>query len=115
MQLEAPDEGCNGTDDPNFNYSQSHGVLASELNQKLSHLLIKQQENQIAELESELHLAQSNLHQKEVELQALKDCVRCLTEISISTVSGMIFSGVMVLGTHFILSNSSQTPMQIIG
>ncbi|XP_061350545.1 uncharacterized protein LOC133295708 [Gastrolobium bilobum] len=86
-QLEAPDEGCHGTDDWNFNHSQSHGVLASELNQKLSHLLIKQQENQIMELESELHQAQSNLHEKEAELQELKECVRHLTELSLSTVS----------------------------
>ncbi|KAH1101414.1 hypothetical protein GLYMA_13G137900v4 [Glycine max] len=86
-ELEAPNEGYHGTDDWNLNYSNSHGVSASELHQKLSHLLIKQQENQIAELESELHQAQSNLHEKEAELQALKDCVKCLTELSLSTVS----------------------------
>ncbi|KAJ1387684.1 hypothetical protein SESBI_39751 [Sesbania bispinosa] len=86
-EFESPDEGCHGTDDQNFNYSQSHGVSAFELNQKLSHLLIRQQENQITELESELHQAQSKLHEKEAELQTLKDCVRGLTELSISTVS----------------------------
>uniref|UniRef100_A0A2C9VXV8 Uncharacterized protein n=1 Tax=Manihot esculenta TaxID=3983 RepID=A0A2C9VXV8_MANES len=68
---------------------QCHAVLPSELDRKLSHLLIKQQENQIEELESELHSAQSKLHEKEAELQALRDCVKLLTEIEIfpSTVS----------------------------
>ncbi|KAK7355723.1 hypothetical protein VNO80_14983 [Phaseolus coccineus] len=86
-EFEAPGEGYHGTDDWNLNYSESHGVSASELHQKLSHLLIKQQENQIMELESELHQAQSNLHEKEAELQALKNCVKHLTELSLSTVS----------------------------
>ncbi|GLT89733.1 hypothetical protein SLE2022_077080 [Rubroshorea leprosula] len=63
------------------------GVLPSELNQKLCHLLIEQQGSQIVELESDLHLAQSKLHEKEDELQALKDCVRRLTAMSLSTVS----------------------------
>ncbi|KAG8648505.1 hypothetical protein MANES_08G004115v8 [Manihot esculenta] len=66
---------------------QCHGVLPSELDRKLSHLLIEQQGNQIEELESELHSAQSKLHEKEAELQALKDCVKCLTEFSLLTVS----------------------------
>ncbi|XP_015578468.2 uncharacterized protein LOC8283812 [Ricinus communis] len=66
---------------------QCHGILPSELDQKLCHLLIEQQENQIEELESELHTAQSKLNEKEAELQALKDCVRRLTEFSLSTVS----------------------------
>ncbi|XP_019432283.1 PREDICTED: uncharacterized protein LOC109339324 isoform X2 [Lupinus angustifolius] len=80
-ELEVPDE------DPNFNYSQFRGALPSELNQKLNNLLIKQQENQIAELESELHLTRSNFQQKEAELQALKECVKHLTDFSLSTVS----------------------------
>lgn len=67
---------------------QCQGVLPSELDQKLCHLLIEQQENQIVELESELHLAQSNLREKEAELQAMKDCVRRLSEFSLLTVSG---------------------------
>ncbi|KDP29090.1 hypothetical protein JCGZ_16479 [Jatropha curcas] len=70
----------------NISY-QCNGVLPSELHQKLSHLLIEQQENQIEELETELHSAQSKLYEKEAELRALKDCVRRLTEISLSTVS----------------------------
>ncbi|CAJ1968484.1 unnamed protein product [Sphenostylis stenocarpa] len=86
-EFEAPDEGYHGTDDWNVNCSESHGVSASELHQKLSHLLMKQQENQIMELESELHQTQSNLHEKEAELQALKNCVKRLTELSLSTVS----------------------------
>ncbi|XP_022145723.1 protein POLAR LOCALIZATION DURING ASYMMETRIC DIVISION AND REDISTRIBUTION [Momordica charantia] len=65
----------------------SHGVVPAELDQKLCHLLIEQQENQIVELESELQVAQSKLNEKESELQALKDCVRRLTEFSLSTVS----------------------------
>ncbi|XP_050226451.1 uncharacterized protein LOC126676316 [Mercurialis annua] len=66
---------------------QCQGVLPSELDKKLCHLLIEQQENQIEELESELHMAQSKLNDKDAELQALKDCVRRLTEFSLSTVS----------------------------
>lgn len=67
--------------------NQCNGVLPSELDQKLCHLLIEQQENQIEVLESELHSAQSKLNEKEGELQALKDCVRRLTEFSLSNVS----------------------------
>ncbi|KAJ6778356.1 POLAR LOCALIZATION DURING ASYMMETRIC DIVISION AND PROTEIN [Salix koriyanagi] len=63
---------------------ECRGVLPSELDNKLCHLLIEQQENQIMGLESELHLAQSQLHEKEAELQALKDRVRSLTEFSLS-------------------------------
>lgn len=70
---------------------QFHGVSPSELDQKLCHVLIEQQENQIVELESELHLAQSKLNDKEAELQALKDCVKRLTECSLSSLSGNIF------------------------
>ncbi|KAF1860313.1 hypothetical protein Lal_00037651 [Lupinus albus] len=86
-ELEDEDEDCNRVYVPNFDYSQSRGVLASELNQKLSDLLMKQQENRISELESELQLAQSNLQQKEVEIQTLKDSVKRLTELFLSTVS----------------------------
>ncbi|KAK4833533.1 hypothetical protein QYF36_006801 [Acer negundo] len=73
--------------DESSDYCQGLGVSPSELKQKLSHLLIKQQENQIVDLESELHSAQSKLCEKETELQALKDCVKRLTEFSLSTVS----------------------------
>lgn len=68
-------------------YYPNGGVLPSELNQKLCNLLIEQQGSQIMELESELHLAQTKLHEKEAELQALKDCVKRLTAMSLSTVS----------------------------
>lgn len=64
-----------------------NGILPAELDQKLCHLLIERQENQIEELESELHLAQHKLHEKEAELRALKDCVKRLTEFSLSTCS----------------------------
>ncbi|XP_031739017.1 uncharacterized protein LOC105434959 isoform X2 [Cucumis sativus] len=65
----------------------SHGVVPAELDQKLCHLLIEQQEHQIGELESELNVAQSKLNEKEAELQALKDCVRRLTEFSLTNAS----------------------------
>lgn len=78
-----PQQGGQGSDIQEF-----HGILPAELEQKLCHVLIEQQENQIMELESDLHLAQSKLNEKEAELQALKDCVRRLTEFSLSTVSG---------------------------
>ncbi|KAI3474672.1 hypothetical protein Pfo_029857 [Paulownia fortunei] len=60
----------------NSNSYQYNGVLPAELDQKLCHLLIEQQESQIVELEAELHQAHSKLHEKEAELQALKDCVK---------------------------------------
>ncbi|KAM6593369.1 hypothetical protein CsatA_001072 [Cannabis sativa] len=66
---------------------QDYGILPVELDQKLCHLLIERQENQIEELESELHVAQSKLHEKEAELQTLKDCVKRLTQFSISSFS----------------------------
>ncbi|VVA97031.1 unnamed protein product [Arabis nemorensis] len=65
------------------NVSESYqcgGISASELDKKLSHLLIEQQEGQINELEAELQTTQSKLQEKEAELQALKVCVRRLTE-----------------------------------
>lgn len=70
----------------------NRGVLPAELDQKLCHVLIQQQESQLEELENELHSAHSKLHQKEVELQALKDCVKRLTEFSLSAVSGKTFT-----------------------
>ncbi|XP_047332009.1 uncharacterized protein LOC124935634 [Impatiens glandulifera] len=57
-----------------------NGVSASELDKKLSHLLIEQQESQIVELEDELHKAQSKLVEKEAELRVLKNCVKRLTD-----------------------------------
>ncbi|XP_024186840.1 protein POLAR-like 1 isoform X2 [Rosa chinensis] len=66
---------------------QFQGVLPAELDQKLCHVLIEQQESQIVELESELQSAQSKLQEKETELRALKDCVKRLTQLSLSTVS----------------------------
>ncbi|XP_057438349.1 uncharacterized protein LOC130730371 [Lotus japonicus] len=86
-EVEVPNEGCHGANDKNLNSYQYQGILASELNQKLSQLLIQQQENQIGDLESELNLAQCKLQEKEAELQALKDCVRHLTKLPLSTVS----------------------------
>ncbi|KAF8403051.1 hypothetical protein HHK36_011145 [Tetracentron sinense] len=74
----------------NTNSYQFHGVLPSELDQKLCHLLIEQQESQIGELEFKLLSAQTKLHQKEAELQALKNCFRGLTDLSLTTASGMV-------------------------
>ncbi|KAK7337039.1 hypothetical protein VNO77_17597 [Canavalia gladiata] len=91
-EVKVPNEGCDGTENWDFNSSQYHGVSASELNQKLCQLLIEQQETQITDLESELNLAQSKLREKEAELQALKNCLRLLPGIPPSTVSGMIVS-----------------------
>ncbi|CAN1142926.1 hypothetical protein LINPERPRIM_LOCUS26265 [Linum perenne] len=68
--------------------SQSQGVVPSELDKKLCHVLIQQQGSQIVELESELYFAQEKLQEKEAELRALKDCVKRLTEFSLSNVSG---------------------------
>ncbi|KAL6987427.1 hypothetical protein U1Q18_013176 [Sarracenia purpurea var. burkii] len=55
-----------------------NGVLPSELDKKLCHVLIERQESQIVDLESKLH-------EREAELQALKDCIRRLTEFSLAT------------------------------
>ncbi|VFQ84186.1 unnamed protein product [Cuscuta campestris] len=68
-----------------LNAHQPNGVIPSELHQKLSQVLIEQQESQIVELESELRNSHHKLHQKESELQALKDCVRRLTDFSLAT------------------------------
>ncbi|KAF5953837.1 hypothetical protein HYC85_006693 [Camellia sinensis] len=69
-------EGFYKPDGQTSDSCQLSEVLPSELGQKLCHLLIEQQESQIVGLESELHWAQSKLHEKEAELQALKDCSR---------------------------------------
>lgn len=69
---------------------QCGGISASELDKKLSHLLIEQQEGQINELEAELQTTQSKLQEKEAELQALKVCVRRLTEFPLLDRSGAI-------------------------
>ncbi|XP_010264756.1 PREDICTED: uncharacterized protein LOC104602669 isoform X2 [Nelumbo nucifera] len=71
----------------NSNSHQFCGVSPSELDQKLCHLLIEQQESHIIELESRLHSAENKLHEKEAELQTLKDCVRRLTEFSLEASS----------------------------
>ncbi|KAJ8422535.1 hypothetical protein Cgig2_006991 [Carnegiea gigantea] len=71
---------------------QCGGVSPAELRKKLSDVLMKQQENHILELESELHLAYAKLKEKEAELQALKDSVKHLIEFSLSTVSGMLLN-----------------------
>lgn len=66
----------------NSNSYQYNGVVPAEVDQKLCHLLIEQQESQIVELETDLH-------QKEAELQALKDHIKRLTEFSLANASGI--------------------------
>ncbi|CAN7075469.1 unnamed protein product [Brassica oleracea var. botrytis] len=72
-------EECKGLMNGSESY-QCGGISASELDKKLCRLLIEQQEGQINELEAELQTTQSKLQEKEAELQALKVCVRRLTE-----------------------------------
>ncbi|OVA18125.1 hypothetical protein BVC80_1835g538 [Macleaya cordata] len=79
-------QGPLGIDSKSF---QFHGVSPSELDNKLCHLLMEHQESQILELESNLNSSQVKLHEKEAELQRLKDVVRRLTDFSLETVSGM--------------------------
>nr|GMD31818.1 uncharacterized protein LOC109156064 isoform X1 [Ipomoea batatas]GMD38281.1 uncharacterized protein LOC109156064 isoform X1 [Ipomoea batatas] len=73
--------------DEDMSSYELNGVPPSELHQKLSQVLIEQQESQIVELESELQRSHRKLHEKEAELQALKDCVRRLTDFSLATAS----------------------------
>ena len=91
VQTRVSAQGFPDQEKQDSNTHQLHGILPQELDQKLSHLLIERQENQIEELESELHVAQRKLHEKEAELQALKDCVKRLTEFSLSTIPGRNF------------------------
>lgn len=76
---------------------QYGGISASELDKKLSRLLIEQQEGQINELESELQTTQSKLQEKEAELQALKVCVRRLTEFPLLDRSGTFGSNLNLI------------------
>lgn len=99
MRTKVSTMGFQEAEGQSSDFYRSHGVSPSELDQKLSHLLIKQQENQIMDLESELHSAQSKLGEKENELQSLKDCVKRLTEFSLSSIPGRSFN----LLTPFIL------------
>ncbi|KAJ4977718.1 hypothetical protein NE237_008498 [Protea cynaroides] len=91
MDIELLDDRLSGPHKPEgiyFNSHQSRGVLPSELDQKLCHLLIEQQESQILELETDLQSSQRKLHEKEAELQALKDTVHHLmTKLSLETAS----------------------------
>ncbi|XP_074353794.1 uncharacterized protein LOC141692758 isoform X2 [Apium graveolens] len=84
---EASAEEFDSLDNPDLETYQDYGVLPSELGQKLSHVVLEQQESQITELESKLHHSQYKLNDKEVELQTLKDCIRCLTEVSLVSAS----------------------------
>lgn len=86
-QVKVSDEKSNESGQLSCGIYPNCGVSPYELNQKLCSLLIEQQGSQIMELESELHSAKSKLHDKEAELQALKNCVRRLTALPLSTVS----------------------------
>ena len=90
LQNEVSAKEFHEPDDQNSTSFQFGGVCPSELDQKLCHLLIDQQESQIVDLESQLQCTNTKLHEKEVELQALKDCVRRLTQFSLASASGRI-------------------------
>ncbi|PIN10526.1 hypothetical protein CDL12_16881 [Handroanthus impetiginosus] len=75
------------SEDRQYSSSSQYGVLPAELDQKLCHLLIEQQESQISGLEAELHEAHSKLQQKEAELQVLKNCVKRLSQFSLACAS----------------------------
>ncbi|MED6131082.1 hypothetical protein PIB30_006702 [Stylosanthes scabra] len=108
-QLEVvPIEGWEGTN--NSFHDHCNGILASELNQKLSRLLIEQQEHQILELESELHVAQSKLHDKEAELHALKNSVKLLTQFPLSMDSGMNYCFSLLFIFHCFLQLNTFIP-----
>ncbi|GKV05672.1 hypothetical protein SLEP1_g17658 [Rubroshorea leprosula] len=75
VQTEVSAERLNEAGEQSSDTYPFDGVLPSELNRKLCHLLIEQQGSQLMELESELHLAQSKFNEKEAERQALKRIV----------------------------------------
>ncbi|KAL8227080.1 hypothetical protein R6Q57_016912 [Mikania cordata] len=77
-------EALSKPQDFDLEFKQHNGVMPYELDQKLCHLLIEQQESQIVDLESELQHTNSKLVEKESELQALKDCVKRLSDVSIT-------------------------------
>ncbi|KAL1813201.1 uncharacterized protein LOC108225275 [Daucus carota subsp. sativus] len=83
FETEVTTEEFDKLDNPDLITYEDNRVLPSELDQKLRLLLLEQQESQIAELESELQQSHSELNDKELELQTLKDCIRHLTEVSI--------------------------------
>ncbi|PIA38615.1 hypothetical protein AQUCO_02700084v1 [Aquilegia coerulea] len=67
-----------------FHYN---GVSPFELDRKLCHLLIEQQKGQILELESRLLSAEVKLTEKVAELQALKNYVHHIRNLSLQTSS----------------------------
>nr|XP_043613967.1 protein POLAR LOCALIZATION DURING ASYMMETRIC DIVISION AND REDISTRIBUTION isoform X2 [Erigeron canadensis] len=84
LQNETSTENLSKPQDPSSEFNQCNGVMPFELDKKLCHLLLEQQESQIVELESELQRTNSKLVEKESELQALKDCVKRLTDFSLT-------------------------------
>lgn len=92
VQNKSTIESLSKPQDLDFGENKSNGVMPFELDQKLSRLLIEQQESQIDYLESELHLTNSKLVEKESELQALKDCVKRLTDFSLICPSGTLLT-----------------------
>ncbi|KAK1434920.1 hypothetical protein QVD17_00675 [Tagetes erecta] len=83
-QNKASSEDLPKPQDLDLELNQCNGVIPYELDKKLSHLLIQQQESQIVDLESELQHTNSKLLEKESELQALKDCVKRLSDFSVT-------------------------------
>ncbi|KAD5508582.1 hypothetical protein E3N88_16285 [Mikania micrantha] len=93
-------EALSKKQDFDLEFKQCNGVMPYELDQKLCHLLIEQQESQIVDLESELQQTNSKLLEKESELQALKDCVKRLSDVSITYPSGILLTfGVKLLAS----------------
>lgn len=68
---------------------QNNVVSAAELDKKLCEVVIERQGGQIAELEAELRRANYKLHEKEAELEMLKNCVKRIGEFSLGNASGM--------------------------
>ncbi|XP_076888914.1 protein POLAR LOCALIZATION DURING ASYMMETRIC DIVISION AND REDISTRIBUTION-like [Bidens hawaiensis] len=84
FQNKASTEDSSNPQNLDLEFNQSNGVLPYELDKKLCHLLIEQQESQIVDLESELQHTNAKLVEKESELQALKDCVKRLSDFSVT-------------------------------
>ncbi|KAI3823423.1 hypothetical protein L1987_04859 [Smallanthus sonchifolius] len=83
-QNKTSSEDLSKPQDLDLEFNQCNGVMPYELDQKLCHLLIEHQESQIVDLESELQHTNTKLLEKESELQALKDCVKRLSDFSVT-------------------------------
>ncbi|KAI3791734.1 hypothetical protein L2E82_05596 [Cichorium intybus] len=100
-------------EDLDLEFNQSGGVMPYELDQKLSRLLIEQQESQIVDLESELRHTNCKLLEKESELQALKDCVKRLTEFSLTCPSDEEREGQVDEAQHKLTNRNARSTVGI--